>query len=79
MDSRIISLDIETYGLCRHDWFGRPLPPQRVFNPRGSMVHDECPRDSLILSVAITLPCDAPSAKTASESTPSETSTPRTG
>lgn len=76
MDSRLISLDIETYGLCRHDWFGRSLPPQRVFNPRGSMVHDGCPRDSLILSVAITLPCDAPSAKTASSSEPpSSTST----
>lgn len=60
MDSKVISLDIETYGLAKRDWWDRPLPPQRIFNPRGSLVHDGVPLESLILSVAITLPTEDP-------------------
>lgn len=60
MTPRIISLDIETYGIARRDWWDRPLPPQRCFNPRGSLVHDGVPRESMILTAAITIPKEDP-------------------
>lgn len=56
MDPKVVSLDIETYGIAKTDWWGRPLPPQRIFNPRGSIVHDGVARESMILCVSLTIP-----------------------
>jgi len=56
IDPRVISVDIESYGACAHDWDGAPLPEQTVFHPRRSIAIDGVRLDQLILSVAITLP-----------------------
>jgi len=64
MDHRVISLDIETYGICKHAHDGTPLPTQGEtkkngrFNPRKCMFLDG-PRglrpQDLVQSVSITL------------------------
>lgn len=55
MDTRTISLDIETYGACTNDSNGNPLPQQTVFNPRRSMHTDGVSLANLNLTAAITL------------------------
>jgi len=55
MDTRTISLDIETYGACETDWDGNPLPKQTVFSPRRSLFTDGVSRKNLNLTAAITL------------------------
>ena len=57
IDSRVISLDIETYGACDFTpSFQRELPEQTVFNPQHSLYVDGVAKEDLILTVALTLP-----------------------
>lgn len=51
---RILSVDIETYGACATDHQGRSLPVQNCFHPVKSVVCDRCPRESLVLTAAVT-------------------------
>lgn len=65
VDPRVISIDIETYGICRYGHTGNPLPTQKEtkrngrFHPRKCLYLDG-PRgldpNDLIQTVAITLP-----------------------
>lgn len=55
-DPHLISLDIETYGICAQTTTGVPLPRQTVFHPARSLATDRCPRSQLIQTVALTLP-----------------------
>lgn len=55
-DPRIVSLDIETYGIVRFTPTGRMLPDQTVFHPERSLFIDSCPRPQLVQTVAITIP-----------------------
>lgn len=51
----IISLDIETYGICDQNLLGESLPPQRFFEPRRMLLTDKVPLDDLIQTVSITV------------------------
>ena len=58
----LISLDIETYGLCE-SLNGRPLPEQTVFHPYHSIVTDLASTDApLILTCSVTTPTSQPAA-----------------
>ncbi len=67
-DPRVLSIDLETYGLCETGWDGKPLPPQTCFNPRSSLEIDGVSLDSLILTCSITLPTSEPGRKTSAKS-----------
>lgn len=54
MDPRVISLDIETYGI----WHS--LPEQTCFTPRRSVHVDGVPRSDLVLTCSITIPKEDP-------------------
>lgn len=56
MTPRIISLDVETYGLFEHSLAGKPLPPQTVFEPRRMLATDGVHVDDVVQTCAITLP-----------------------
>tara|TARA_R100000655_G_scaffold86641_1_gene126732 strand:- start:2446 stop:4518 length:2073 start_codon:yes stop_codon:yes gene_type:complete len=55
MDTRIISLDIETYGAVEEGTRGNLLPQQTVFHPARSMHTDNVDLIDLIISASITL------------------------
>ena len=52
----VLDTDIETYGACYRDANDLPLPRQTCWHPQRAMGIDKCPRESLVLSTAITLP-----------------------
>lgn len=58
--ANIISLDIETYGMCERDANNNPLPTQRYFHPIRSLHQDRVPLNQQVLTVAITLPKEHP-------------------
>ena len=53
-DTRIISLDIETYGAVEEGTRGNLLPEQTVFHPVKSMHTDGVDLNDLIISASIT-------------------------
>ena len=55
MDTRIISLDIETYGAVEEGVRGNLLPKQTVFHPTRSIHTDGIDLSDLIISASITL------------------------
>ena len=59
-DSRVLSIDIETYGICAQTHDRRPLPSQTLFHPLKSLWHDRAPLPDLIQTCAITT-CKGPS------------------
>lgn len=59
-DSRVLSIDIETYGICAQTHDRRPLPSQTLFHPLKSLWHDHAPLSDLIQTCAITT-CKGPS------------------
>ena len=68
-DPRIISLDTETYG--KHVDF----PEQTCFSPRRSLLVDEVPLPSLVLTCALTIPTFDPRSRSSTETTsPTRTS-----
>lgn len=54
-DPRVISLDIETYGITRFTTAGRLLPEQTVFHPARSIDADGCPVRDLVQTVSVTV------------------------
>lgn len=67
----LISLDIETYGMCEKGWTKRPLPEQTLFHPQRSLATDGVHPDDLVLTCSITLPSDPlPPVSTNSKSMP---------
>lgn len=70
---RIISIDIETYGLFTHTNDGRELPEQTVFNPQRSLETDGVLSDDMIQTVSITVPKVDPRCSSTNRSTPSTT------
>ena len=60
MDSKVISLDIETYGAARANHVGKRLPQQTVFHPKKSLYIDGVSKEDLVLTVAITTPEEDP-------------------
>jgi len=55
MDTKIISLDIETYGAVEEGYRGNLLPQQTVFQPSKSMHTDGVDLKDLIVTASITL------------------------
>ena len=55
MDTRIISLDIETYGAVKKGIRGNPLSKQTVFHPTRSMFTDKVGLTDLNITASITL------------------------
>jgi hypothetical protein len=53
---KVLSIDIETYGLAKQSGRGLPLPEQHHFHPARCLVQDGVALDDLILTVSITLP-----------------------
>mgnify|MGYP003637317771 FL=1 len=60
MDSKVISLDIETYGAAKANHVGKRLPQQTVFHPKKSLYIDGVSKEDLVLTVAITTPEEDP-------------------
>ena len=60
MTPRIISLDIETYGICAVNADGAPLPPQQHFHPQRSLRQDNVPVADLIQTCSLTIPTHDP-------------------
>lgn len=54
LDPRTISLDLETYGICKVDPEGNPAPEQRYFHPLKSLAWDRPPH--LLVTCSITIP-----------------------
>ena len=55
MDTKIICLDIETYGAVEEGSRGNLLPQQTVFHPARSMNTDNIELCDLIITASITL------------------------
>jgi len=55
-DPSIGAVDIETWGICKLNAHGEPLPEQTQFHPDRAFYVDHVTRDDLIQTVSVTLP-----------------------